>query len=154
LEHELGHELAARDLFGSPCPLWPPGEPPPLPFGNDLERVLRTECVADWDLMGLTGPVNPAPSFYTRTILGWIPTVPPSVRYEAGVFTGEFELSSLEYPNGQPLALHIPDDPNRVVIDGTFGNATDFQGYLAECRRSTWNDVTAPPGQGLVISYV
>jgi hypothetical protein len=152
--HELAHELGPWDLSGEPCPLWPPGEIPALPFGNDLERTLRTDCVGTWDLMGLTGERNAGPSYYTRAVLGWVPTLPPSLRYEPGVFSGEFELSSLEYPNGEPLALHIPEDPNRQLLAGTFGNGTDFQGWLAECRRTAWDDPVAPPGQGLLISYV
>ncbi len=61
--------------------------------------------------MGLTGDRNPALMYYTRVLLGWAPSYPPNIRYEPAEFSGSIDLSSLEYPNGDPLALHIPDDP-------------------------------------------
>ena len=152
--HELGHELGPLDLYGQPCPLWPPGEPAPLPFSNDMERELRTECMSNWDLMGLTGDRNAALTYYTRVLLGWAPSYPPNIRYEPAEFSGSIDLSSLEYPNGDPLALHIPDDPNRLVLARAFGNMGYYQGFNIECRRTAWNDPIAPPSQGLLISYV
>jgi len=152
--HELGHELGPADLYGQPCPLWPPGEPAPLPYSNDTERELRTECMDVWDVMGLTGTRNPAFTYYTRVLLGWAASVPPTIRYETADFSGPVELSSLEYPNGNPIALHIPDDPSRLVIARAFGNAGYFQGFTVECRRTAWNDPIAPQDQGVLITYV
>jgi hypothetical protein len=153
-EHELGHELGPRDLYGQPCPLWPPGEPAPLPYSTDGEREARTECMSTWDLMGLTGTRNPALTYYTRVLLGWAPSFPPNIRYEPAEFSGSIDLSSLEYPNGDPLALHIPDDPERLILARAFGNMGYYQGFNVECRRTAWNDPIAPPGQGLLITYV
>ena len=152
--HELGHELGPLDLYGQPCPLWPPGEPAPLSYSNDTEKEFRTECMDIWDVMGLTGTRNPAFTYYTRVLLGWAASVPPTIRYETADFSGPVELSSLEYPNGNPIAFHIPDDPNRLVIARAFGNAGYFQGFTAECRRTAWNDPIAPTDQGVLITYV
>ncbi len=154
LEHELGHELGPRDHYGQPCPLWPPGEPAALPFTTDGEREARTECVGTWDLMGLTGGRNPALMYFTRTLLGWAGSYPPDVRTEPAEFSGSIELGSLEYPNGKPLALHIPDDPGRLILARAFGQTGFFQGFLAECRRTPPGDPIAPPAQGVVLSYV
>lgn len=154
LEHELGHELGPGDLYGQPCPLWPPGEPAPLTYKNDTEREQRTECMGTWDLMGLTGTRNPALMYYTRTLLGWAGSYPPDVVTEPADFSGQLELGSLEYPNGKPLALHIPDDPGRLILARAFGQTGYFQGFFAECRRTPSADAIAPPGQGLLISYV
>ena len=153
-EHELGHQLGPLDLYAQPCPLWPPGEPAPLSYSNATEKELRTECMDVWDVMGLTGTRNPAFTYYTRVLLGWAASVPPTIRYETADFSGPVELSSLEYPNGNPIALHIPDDPNRLVIARAFGNAGYFQGFTVECRRTAWNDPIAPPDQGVLITYV
>ncbi len=155
MEHELGHQLGPGDLYGSPCPLWPPGEPAPLAWTTPTEQSLRSECMNDWDLMGLTGDDhNPALMYYTRVLLGWAPSYPPNIRYEPAEFSGSIDLSSLEYPNGDPLALHIPDDPNRLVLARAFGNMGYYQGFNVECRRTAWDDPVAPPAQGLLISYI
>ncbi len=152
LQHELGHQLGVGDFYGQPCPLQAPGDPlfllPTTPG--------TSECVGQWDVMGTTPSfgTNTAFSYFSRALLGWVDTSAPATRYETGAFSGKVSLSSIEYPDGDPVALHFPDDPARLVLGRAFGQATYFQGFLLECRRTPFDDPIAPPHSGVTISYL
>lgn len=149
IEHELGHQLGEPDLYSqSPCPLMEPGAVS-IPAANDDNH----DCVGPWDHMGLDYQGFPGLGVYTRVKNQWINAVLPSVRTQLSGFSGNVNISPVEAPNGDPVALHIPNDPGRLVLARIFGGYDYFQGFLVECRRHLGND-GGTPAEGLVVSYL
>lgn len=148
IQHELGHQLGEPDLYGDPCLLTPPGEP------QQTAAKTKGDCLVSWDPMGLSDVRNIAFGYYTRLLSGWVNPYSPTTRTELSSFSGPVSLSSIEYPNGDPVALHFPDDPGALVMARAFGNHKYLNGFVAECRRTAYDDPIRPWRRGVLISYV
>jgi hypothetical protein len=146
-QHELGHQLGEPDLYGDPCPLTPPGESAQTKLKPD------GDCINSWDPMGLSGSRNIAFGYFARLWEGWVDPFSPTTRIEPGEFSGPISLSSIEHPDGDPVALHIPLDPTALILRRAFGDNTFLNGFTLECRRAPANDPIAPWQSGVLVTY-